>query len=311
MKAPVCTAALAALYWFAIAVISELAVSASSAPAQETLALWPKVAPGERGDIGSERVMTPPGGGDVAGKSVLRITNVTKPTITVFRPPKNRDVGAAVLVCPGGGYSRLAYDLEGSEICEWLNSVGLTGVLLKYRVPMRTGLEQYTAALQDAQRALGMVRHRAKEWGISRQRVGIVGFSAGGHLSAAASTNFNQRTYDPVDEADQESCRPDFALLIYPAYLTVPKEGDRLAPELRVGKNTPPTLLIQTEDDGERVESSLFYYLALKQAGVQAEMHLYATGGHGYGLRPSQHSVSMWPRRAEEWLRTIGVLPKK
>lgn len=285
--------------------------TAAGAEAQSPILLWPKGAPGETGDLGVEKDTTTDSSKLVSGKRLIRLGNVSKPTITLFRPPQDKDTGAAVVVCPGGGYNILAYDLEGTEVCEWLNSIGVTGVLLKYRVPKRKGLEKHTAALQDAQRALGIVRQRAKEWGIDPQRIGILGFSAGGHLSAAASNNFDKRTYEPVDEADQASCRPDFAVLIYPAYLTVKEEGDKVASDLPVCARTPPTFLVQTQDDNVRVESGLFYYLALKQAKVPAELHLYPTGGHGYGLRPSEHNVSHWPQRAEDWMRTAGWLTRK
>jgi acetyl esterase/lipase len=198
-------------------------------------------------------------------------------------------------------------DLEGTEVCQWLNSAGVTAVLLKYRVPARKGLERYTAALQDAQRALSLARYHASDWHIDPRRIGIMGFSAGGHLSAAASTRFEKRTYEPVDEADQASCRPDFAMLIYPAYLTR-EHGPELAPDLTVTSNTPPTFIVQAEDDPVHVENSLFYYLALKKAKVPAEMHLFAKGGHGYGLRESGQAVISWPKRAEEWMRGLGVL---
>ena len=276
--------------------------------AAEPLMLWPGNAPGEKDAIGEEKDTSKPDSNKVAGKPVIRLGNVSKPSLTLFRPPKDKDTGAAVVVCPGGGYQILAWDLEGTEVCEWLNSIGVTGVLLKYRVPKRAGLEKHTAALQDAQRALGLVRRHAKEWGLDPKRVGILGFSAGGHLAAAASTNYEKRTYEPVDDADKESCRPDFTVLIYPAYLTVEKDGDKLPPELPVNAHTPPTFLAQTQDDGVRVESSVFYYLALKQAKVPVEMHLYPTGGHGYGLRPSEHNVTTWPQRAAEWLRAMGTL---
>jgi acetyl esterase/lipase len=215
-----------------------------------------------------------------------------------------------VLVCPGGGYNILALDLEGSEVCDWLNSIGVTGVLLKYRVPARKGRERYAAPLEDVQRALGMVRHRAGEWGIDPRRIGVMGFSAGGHLSAAASNNYEKRVYDPVDAVDEVSCRPDFAMLIYPAYLAQPKENYKISPELPITANTPPTFLAQTQDDGIPVENSLYYYLALKAAKVKAEIHLYPTGGHGYGLRPSTNAVCTWPQRAEDWMRHLGVLEK-
>ena len=275
------------------------------------MALWPKSPPGEKGDIGVEKDTSKPGEGLIAGKPVVRLGNVSIPTLTLYRPPKRKDTGAAVVVCPGGGYRILAMDLEGTEVCQWLNSAGVSAVLLKYRVPARTGLERYTAALQDAQRALSLARFHAAEWHIDPKRIGIMGFSAGGHLSAAASTRFDKRAYEPVDEADQVSCRPDFTMLIYPAYL-VRKEGPDLSPELTVTSNTPPTFIVQAEDDhAARVENSLFYYLALKKAGVPAEMHLFASGGHGFGLRESDKAVTSWPKRAGEWMRKLGVLEGK
>ncbi len=281
-----------------------------NASASEPMALWPNGAPGETGDIGAERDMTKPDDGLVAGKRVIRIGNVSAPTLTLYRPPPDKDTGAAVVVCPGGGYTILAMDLEGTEVCQWLNSAGVAAVLLKYRVPARKGLERYAAPLQDAQRALGLVRYHAAEWHIDPRRIGIMGFSAGGHLSAAASTRFEKRSYEPVDEADQARCRPDFAMLIYPAYL-VRKQGPEVAPELTVTSNTPPTFIVQAEDDPVHVENSLFYYLALKNAKVPAEMHLFASGGHGYGLRESDKAVISWPKRAEEWMRGLGVLEAK
>src|SRR5207248_946860 len=183
--------------------------------------LWPGAAPGEKGDIGEEQDTTKPSDHMVAGKRVARIGNVSKPTISIYKPAADKDTGAAVMVCPGGAYRILALDLEGSEVCEWLNSIGITGVLLKYRVPKREGLEKHTAALQDAQRALGLVRSQAKDFGINPKRIGVLGFSAGGHLAATVSNNFDQRSYPKVDDADDISCRPDFTLLIYPAYLTI------------------------------------------------------------------------------------------
>jgi acetyl esterase/lipase len=280
------------------------------ASASEPMLLWPQVAPGEKGDIGVEHDTTKPGDGLVNGKRVIRLGNVSAPTITLYRPSRAKDTGATVVVCPGGGYSILAMDLEGTEVCNWLNSIGVNAVLLKYRVPARKGLERYTAPLQDAQRALGLVRFHAADWKLDPNRIGIMGFSAGGHLSAAASTRFARRTYEPVDAADQVSCRPDFAMLIYPAYL-VRGNGPELAPELTITSNTPPTFVFQTEDDGVQVECSLYYYLALKQAKVPAEMHLLATGGHGYGLRGLDAAPKSWPKLAEAWLRGMGVLARK
>ncbi len=247
--------------------------------------LWPGVAPGDTGDLGEEHDTTKPNPNGPPKKEVIRLTNVTKPTIAIYRPAADKDTGAAVVVCPGGGYSILAYDLEGTEVCQWLNSIGVTGVLLKYRVPGR-GKEVFTAPLQDAQRALGIVRHRAQEWGLDPKRVGILGFSAGGHLAAAASTNDETRTYPAVDDADQENCRPDFTILIYPGGL-VPKDGSlKLNPEIKVTSHTPPAFISMSHDDPARVENAYAYALALKQAQVSAELHVYPKGGHGYGLRP-------------------------
>jgi acetyl esterase/lipase len=295
---------------FASALVLIAATTGLAAAPAAPIPLWPKEAPGEKGGLGEEKDTTGAKGGLVAGKSVIRLGNVSQPTLTIYRPTKDKDTGAAVIICPGGGYNILAYDLEGSEICEWLNSIGVTGVLLKYRVPKRPGLEKHTAALQDAQRAVGLVRSRVTELGLDPKRIGILGFSAGGHLAAAACNNFDKRTYEPVDDADKASCRPDFAFLIYPAYLTVKEQGDKVSPELPITANTPQTFLAMTQDDGVRVESALFYYLALKQAKVPAELHLYPTGGHGYGLRPSTHGVTTWPKRAEEWMAARGLLTK-
>ncbi len=285
--------------------------SLGGAKAPAPIPLWPGSAPGETGDLGPERDTTGPKDGLVAGKRVIRLGNVSAPTLTVYPAPGRKATGAAVLICPGGAYHILAMDLEGTEIASWLNSIGVTAAVLKYRVPIRKDRERYEAPLQDAQRALGLMRSRAREWKIDPHRLGIMGFSAGAHLSAVTSCSYEKRAYPAVDAADQESARPDFTLLIYPAYLTLQKEGDRIAPELKITSNTPPTFLVQAEDDGVRVETSLFYYLALKNAKVPAEMHLYPSGGHGYGLRPSKQTITTWPQRAEEWMRSLGLLERK
>lgn len=283
-------------------------LSAADAP---PIDLWPGAVPGEKGDVGEEKDTTKPADGLVAGKRVVRIGNVSKPTMTFHRPPKEKDTGTTVLVIPGGGYNILAMDLEGTEVCEWLNSIGVTAVLLKYRVPKRAGLEKHEPPLQDAQRALGLLRHRAKEFGLDAKRIGVIGFSAGGHLAAALASSTAKRTYAPVDAADDASCRPDFSILIHPAYLVVKEQGDKMSPEVQVTTHHPPTFVAMTEDDPVRVENALFYFLALKQAGVPAELHAYPTGGHGYGLRRTQHDVTTWPDRAADWMRSRGLLGKK
>lgn len=265
--------------------------------------LFPKGAPGEQTKL-IEKAL--PEGGKVGGASVLRLSGVSDPTITIYPASDEVATGAAMVVCPGGGYEILAYDLEGDEICQWLNEIGVTAVLLKYRVPRRTGLEKHTAPLQDVQRAISLVRSKAEELNLDPQRIGVMGFSAGAHLAAMASTSYDKRTYPEVDAADKVSCKPDFCLLVYPAYLDGP--NFTIAPELKVTAQTPPTMLVQTEDDKSYINSSLFYYYALKEAGVPATMHLYSKGGHGYGLRDTGNTVNEWPYRAEEWFMELGVI---
>jgi acetyl esterase/lipase len=244
----------------------------------------------------------------VAGRPVYRVGNVSRPTLTLY-PAKASSTGAAVVVFPGGGYRILAIDLEGTEVCDWLNSIDVTCVLLKYRVPDSGPYPKSSAALQDAQRALGVVRSHAAEWHIDPNRVGVLGFSAGGHLAAALSTHYDQRLYDGVDAADQLSCRPDFAVIIYPGYLALSEQNFSPNPDIHVTEKTPPSILVQAEDDPVHVENSTVYYQALKNAKVPAEMHLYAQGGHGYGLRRTALPVTSWPVSVETWLHTIQVLP--
>ena len=265
--------------------------------------LFPKGAPGEQTKL-IEKAL--PEGGKVGGASVLRLSGVSDPTITIYPASDEVATGAAMVVCPGGGYEILAYDLEGDEICQWLNEIGVTAVLLKYRVPRRTGLEKHTAPLQDVQRAISLVRSKAEELNLDPQRIGVMGFSAGAHLAAMASTSYDKRTYPEVDAADKVSCKPDFCLLVYPAYLDGP--NFTIAPELKVTAQTPPTMLVQTEDDKSYINSSLFYYYALIEDGVPATMHLYSKGGHGYGLRDTGNAVNEWPYRAEEWFMELGVI---
>jgi acetyl esterase/lipase len=268
--------------------------------------VWPGKVPGENVPIGEEKFLE----GKPGEKPVKRLTNVSKPTLTVYRPAKDKDTGAAVLICPGGGYNILAWDLEGEEVAAWLNSVGVTGIILKYRVPRRPDQPKDKppiGPLQDAQRSLSLVRSKAADWGIDPKRIGILGFSAGGHLAAAAATNFDKRAYEPADDIDQVSCRPDFAVLVYPAYL-VGKDREELAADIRVRKECPPMFFVHAGNDGVPAENSVRTYLALKRAGVPAELHVYATGGHGFGLRPSAHPCSTWPQRCADWLRSQGLL---
>jgi acetyl esterase/lipase len=284
-------------------------VSAADADKPLTIDVWVGKAPEEKGDVGQEKVLESKPG----EKQVKRITNVTVPTLTVLRPAKDKDTGAAVVIAPGGGYNLLAWDLEGEEVAAWLNSVGVTGIVLKYRVPRRPGTPNDAAPVQaklDAQRAISLVRSKAGEWGIDPKRIGMLGFSAGGHLTAWTATNFDSRAYKPTDEIDEVSCRPNFAVLIYPAYL-VPKGKDELAPDIRVTKETPPIFFAHAGNDGVSADNSILMYRALKKAGVPAELHVYASGGHGFGLRPSDEPCSTWPQRCAEWLKAQGLLKPK
>jgi acetyl esterase/lipase len=275
----------------------------------------------------------------VGGKPWIYVENVVRPTMTVY-PPKGKNTGAAIVVFPGGGYTILAIDLEGTEVCDWATAKGMTCVLLKYRVP---GLGMYpkpaypksgpyplsNLALEDAQRTVGLVRFHAAEWRIDPHKIGVIGFSAGGHLVAAISTHFEKRIYAPVDEADKVSCRPDFGVLLYPGHLTIrnaesdARLGGRrlkfsdeerrigLNPEVPVSRATPPSFLVQAEDDPvDDVKNSRVYYAALKRAGVAAEMHLYPQGRHAFGLRRTKLPITAWPEVLEKWLRTTGVIPK-
>jgi acetyl esterase/lipase len=288
-----------------------VAAACSLGAAPSPIRIWPGVAPGEKGDIGQEQELSKPSDKPVAGRQVYRLGKISDPTITVYRPAADKDTGAAVLVCPGGGYYILAYDLEGSEICEWLNSIGVTGVLLKYRVPRREGQAPYAAPLQDAQRAMGLVRSHASEWGIDPGRIGVLGFSAGGDLSAILSANNTGRVYPGVDKADDVSCRPDFQVLIYPAYLVGEDATYKLAPEVAVTSDTPPTFLVMAQDDPIHVQNVLAYAMALEAAKVPFELHVYPTGGHGYGLRPAKDFVTTWPARAADWMGSRGLLQRK
>jgi acetyl esterase/lipase len=282
------------------------------------VAIWPGMAPDSQPTAGPEVAGTTKH--LVAGRSWDYVSRVSQPTMTIYSP-QVKNTGAAVVVFPGGGYEILAIDLEGTEVCDWLTSKGITCVLLKYRVP---GVEHYPEsapyresgpypkspmALEDAQRTMGLVRLHAAEWHIDPQKVGVLGFSAGGHLSAAISNHFAQRLYPMADAADKESCRPDFAVALYTGHLWIDEKKFELNPDIRVTSETPPTFLVQAEDDPvDSVNHSLVYYVALKRAGVPVEMHLYAQGGHAFGPRRTKFPITAWPELVEKWLRTIGMI---
>jgi acetyl esterase/lipase len=269
-----------------------------------TIPLWPAGTPGITPGNAGEHDITTPNDGLTGGAPVVRLTDVSGPSITVYRPSKGRGNGTGVVVFPGGGYSILAMDLEGIEVCRWLNAIGVTAMLLKYRVP---DPPPHAKAFEDAQRAMGLARLHARQWDLDEFRIGVLGFSAGGHLAASLSCGFHEREYGPVDDADRLSCRPDFTVLVYPAYLVAGGTEFTLDSAIRPSGDTPPAFIVQTQDDPFGVNNSIAYYTALLRAGGKCEMHLYEKGGHGYGLRPSTLPVSRWPVRLEEWLQSNGI----
>jgi acetyl esterase/lipase len=296
--------------------VSFSAFSAAAGPAKPlVIDLWPGPAPDEPGNIGPEYVRMSP---RLDRKQVevteptRMLSDVTHPTITIQRPEKKKDTGTALVICPGGGYWNLYWQLEGEEVADWANSLGMTGIILKYRVPRRpddTQGEPARRPLQDAQRAVSLVRSRAAEWGVNSQRIGITGFSAGGHLAIATATSFEQRTYAAIDDVDKISCRPDFAIPVYSGYLKA-KDRDGIAPGLHIPTNTPPVFLAHGGDDLiSSPEQSVFMYLALKRAGVPAELHIYATAAHDFGVRKSEHPCTTWTEACAKWLRYQGFLP--
>jgi acetyl esterase/lipase len=307
-------------------------------PGHTQVPIWPGAVPDPQPVAGPEVAKSSGKDDLVAGRQVVEVDNVSRPTMTVYSP-KGKNTGAAVVVFPGGGYQILAIDLEGTEVCDWLTPKGITCVLLKYRVtdvgeyPKSGPYPESPMALEDAQRTMGLLRFHAAQWHIDPHKIGVLGFSAGGHLSAAMSTHFEKRLYPAVDAADKESCRPDFAVAVYPGHLSIAaaewdaRQGTKkfvvrhpghlpvadssfeLNPDIRVTSQTPPTFLLQAEDDHvDNVNDSLAYYAALKKAGVPVEMHLYAQGGHAFGLRRTKFPITGWPQLVETWLGTIGMI---
>ena len=291
-------------------------------PGHTQIPIWPGAAPGARPIAQPETVAVTGSDHLVAGRPWTYIQRVSRPTMTVYSPA-GKNTGAAVIVFPGGGYEILAIDLEGTEVCDWLTSKGITCVLLKYRVPSQgptwdqnCGCDRNTRSsmpLEDAQRTISLVRSRAAEWHIDPHKIGVLGFSAGGHLVAMVSTHFDRRSYPAVDAVDKVSSRPDFAVPIYPGHLSQTRNSLTLNRDIRtrITGQTPPTFLLQNEDDRvDPPEHALSYYIALRKAGVPVEMHLYAGGGHAFGLRPTKYPATRWPQLVETWLRTIGMIPQ-
>jgi acetyl esterase/lipase len=299
---------------FALILSCVAATLSRAADQPQVVELWPGKPPDEPGSIGPEKIHMSrnidPKQVEVTEPTRL-LTNVTKPTITICRPPKEKDTGTAVVICPGGGYWDLYWQLEGEEVAQWLNSLGITGIILKYRVPRRPDEPRGEPArrpLQDAQRAISLIRSKAKDWGIRPDRIGMVGFSAGGHLAIATATNFEKRTYASIDDIDKVSSRPDFAILAYPGYLK-PKDKDELSPGLHIPSGTPPIFLAHGgEDLISPPAHSVVMYQALKRAGIPAELHIYAGAPHDFGVRKSRHPCSTWTEAAAAWMKHIGVL---
>ena len=269
--------------------------------------LWPGPVPGDVGVDGEEKSRIHDS--RFVGNTLL-ITNVTRPSLTVYLPPPEKNTGTAMLICPGGGYWDLFWELEGEEVAAWLNSRGIAGLILKYRVPRRPDDAKGVppaGPLSDAQRAVSMVRSHAGEWGIDPNRIGVVGFSAGGHLALATATCFRDRSYPPIDAIDAVSCRPDFAVLCYSGYL---KDGDsdRVSDGIRIPADTPPVFITHASDDSEsEVAHSVIMYLALHRAGIPAELHVYATGEHDYGVRCNDKLPSSWSQLCLNWLRSMDL----
>lgn len=289
----------------------------AAAGAPEVIEVWPGVAPEESGKIGPERVRMSPVLDRTqveVTESTRMLTDVTRPTLTIYPAAKDKSTGTAALIFPGGGYWNLYWELEGEEVAAWLSSIGVTGILLKYRVPRRPGEPEAEPArrpLQDAQRAVSLVRSRAGGLSIDPERIGVVGFSAGGHLAIATATSFEKRTYPPVDDVDRVSCRPDFAILAYPGYLKA-KDRDELAPGLTIPAGTPPVFLAHGgEDIVSSPEHSVLLYLALKRAKVPAELHVFAGATHGFGVRAGHGPCSTWTESCARWLGHRGLLEPK
>jgi acetyl esterase/lipase len=282
--------------------------SASLAATPTILNIWPGKPPGETKELPPEIDLTKDTDKLIAGKRIIKLGNVSTPQIAVYKPEKSKDTGASVIICPGGGHHILAYDLEGTEVAEWLNTIGVTGIVLKYRVPFRDPEKRWGAAVADAQRAVSLVRSKAAEWNLDPKRIGICGFSAGGETAGLTSLFLEERQYTSVDDVDKVSCKPDFAILIYPGGFDT-KGQAQIRVKDKVTKDTPPMFLIHAFDDPVTANNSLALAVELKKVGVPTELHIYDAGGHGYGLRlVNTLPITTWPKRCEEWMQRRGLL---
>ena len=285
------------MLFLAAALIFSQSTTARADDQPLVLPLYPAAVPGEGGAIPAETIK--------GAQGHRQISSVSLPSLTVYLPPKEKNTGAAIVIAPGGGYNILAIDHEGYDVAKWLNSIGVAGIVLKYRIPKRP--EHPSRPLMDAQRAMSVVRSKAGEWHIDPKRIGMMGFSAGGHLATVASTNYDKRAYPNIDAADQVSCRPDFSVFIYPGGIFQPG-GEKLIPAVRITKDTPPAFLAVATDDKGSSDQTVQLYLALKRAGVPAEMHVFSKGGHGFGINKGNLPANQWTARLQEWLQVQRLL---
>ena len=284
---------------------------ATQTPNPIIMELWPGAVPKDIGIEGEEKTRIYDS--KLVSTTTL-ITNVTRPSITTYLPPPEKNTGTAMVICPGGGYWDLFWELEGEEVVAWLLEQGIAGIILKYRVPRRPGEEKRVPPIGpqlDAQRAMSLVRHHAIDWGIDPNRIGMIGFSAGGHLALATATQFDTRTYNAIDHIDTVSCRPDFAILCYSGFLKN-RESDDIWPDLHIPPNTPPVFLAHASDDSiSEVDHSVIMYLALHRAGISTELHAYTSGEHDFGVRQNDKLPSSWPHLCLNWLQSLNLLTHK
>ena len=295
--------------YLAITMVLLLSAATTAAEPAKVVDLWAKEIPGPAAMTdGPEADKQKTSDRLVGGKTVMKLGNVAVPQMHIYPAPQDKANGAACVICPGGGFSILAWDLEGTEVAQWLNSIGVTAVVLKYRVPTRShgSPGKWQGPVMDAQRALSLVRSQADELKIDTVRVGILGFSAGGETAAMTAAHCGRRLYDRIDAADEHPCDADFAILIYPGGI-IDQDGE-LQPEYAVQKNTPPMFFAHAADDRVTCRASAELFLALNAAKIPAELHIYPSGGHGYGLRPDEHRVTRWPSDAAAFLREQGFL---
>lgn len=298
--------------WFPVLVGVVLAAQCALAAYEpdEIIDIWPDLAPGETtkntGEVLPRRENENP--------PATRIAGITQPRLHVFKPPAGKNFGTAVLIFPGGGYNYVVGDKEGSEAAEWLNGLGITAFVVHYRTRPKVNAANaplWLRPVQDGQRALSLVRQRAKEWGLKPDQIGVMGFSAGGQAAALVATRFSPRDYAALDEIDNVSCRPNFCVLVYPWQIADEKIGG-LIEAVTVTKATPPTLLVHAHDDGATSLGSVYFYTAMKKLGLPCELHIYESGGHGYGMRPAQGMpIHTWTDRVTDWLKQRKIISEK